>query len=157
MFFLDPVTRMNPHLNFAQAVPGVSPGRGIGIIDTLHLIEVPVAIGAMENSKAFPTEVVSGMRKWFAAYLDWMITSKNGKEEASAKNNHAVAFWTQAAVIARFAADETCLAESRRQFKEVFVRCRWPQTAASRPNSAAPSRMAIRFSNSITWPRSAKC
>ena len=43
VFFLDAKLRMNPNLNFAQAVPGVSPGRGIGIIDALHLIEVPAA------------------------------------------------------------------------------------------------------------------
>ena len=41
VFFLDPKTRMNPNLQYAQAIPGVSPGRGTGIIDTLHLIEIP--------------------------------------------------------------------------------------------------------------------
>ena len=55
VFFLDPATRMNPHLNFAQAIPGVSSGRGIGIIDTLHLIEVPPAIEAMRKSRRIPT------------------------------------------------------------------------------------------------------
>ena len=50
-----------------------------------------------------------------------MITSKNGQEEAGAKNNHAVAFWLQVAAFAGFTADEARLAECRRQFKEVFV------------------------------------
>lgn len=67
--------RMNPHLNFAQAIPGVSPGRGIGIIGSLHLIEIPVAVAALEKSQNFPAEIASGMRNWFADYLDWMITS----------------------------------------------------------------------------------
>ena len=120
-FFLDPSTRMNPHLKYAQAIPGVSPGRGIGIIDTLHLIEIPVAIETLEKSKSFPPEVAAGMRQWFADYLDWMITSGNGKEEAAAKNNHAVAYWLQVAVFARFTGDAERLAECRRQFKEVFV------------------------------------
>ena len=84
-FFLDPSTRMNPHLKYAQAIPGVSPGRGIGIIDTLHLIEIPVAIATLEKSKSFPPEVAAGMRQWFADYLDWMITSKNGQDEANAE------------------------------------------------------------------------
>src|ERR1041385_3075507 len=58
VFFLDPKTRMNPSLKYAQAIPGVSSGRGIGIIDTLHLIEVPMAIRAMQDSKAFPPETL---------------------------------------------------------------------------------------------------
>ncbi len=121
VFFLDPATRMNPHLKYAQAVPGISPGRGIGIIDTLHLIEVPSAIAAMEKSPSLPPELVAGMKKWFRDYTEWMLTSQNGRDEAVAKNNHAVAFWLQVAAFAKFTGDETRLTESRRQFKEIFV------------------------------------
>lgn len=121
VFFLDPATRMNPSLNYAQAVPGRSPGRGIGIIDTLHLIEIPVAIAAMRKSPALSPETVSGLKQWFRDYTEWMVTSKNGREEAAAVNNHSVAFWLQVAVFARFTGDEARLAECRRQFREVFV------------------------------------
>ena len=121
VFFVDPATRMNPHLQYAQAIPGVSSGRGIGIIDTLHLIEIPPAIEALQKSPAFPPETLAGLRQWFRDYTEWMLTSKNGQEEAAAKNNHAVAFWLQVAVFARFTGDEARLAESRRQFREVFV------------------------------------
>jgi beta-galactosidase len=121
VFFLDEKTRMNPNLQYAQAVPGRASGRGTGIIDTLHLIEVPRAIEAMEKSKAFTPELVSALKKWFSDYTDWMLTSKNGKEEAAAKNNHSVAFWLQVASFAKFTGDEAKLAECRRQFKEVFV------------------------------------
>jgi len=121
VFFLDPATRMNPHLRYAQAIPGVAAGRGVGIIDTLHLIEIPPAIAAMTSSRALPPERVAQLRAWFADYLEWMLTSKNGKAEAAAKNNHAVAFWLQAAVFARHTGDDKCLAECRRQFKEVFL------------------------------------
>ncbi|MEI7954296.1 MAG: alginate lyase family protein [Verrucomicrobiota bacterium] len=120
-FFLDPATRMNPHLRYAQAIPGVSPGRGIGIIDTLHLIEIPQAITAMQKAPSFTPETLAQLHKWFAAYLDWLLTSPHGKQEAAAKNNHAVAFWLQAAVFARFTGDADCLAECRRQFKDVFI------------------------------------
>jgi hypothetical protein len=120
-FFLDPATRMNPSLKFAQAIPGVSPGRGIGIIDTLHLIEVPPAIEVMQKSSAFPPEMVAGLKQWFRDYTEWMLTSKNGHDETAAKNNHAVAFWLQVAVFAKFTGDDAHLAESRRHFKEVFV------------------------------------
>jgi len=127
VFFLDTPTRMNPHLRFAQAIPGRSPGRGIGIIDTLHLAEVPLAIAAMQNSPAFPPEVLAGLKEWFRDYLGWILTSKNGLEEAVTKNNHAVACWLQVAAFAGLVGDEARLAECRRQFKEVFV-----------PNQMAP-------------------
>jgi beta-galactosidase len=121
VFFLDAKTRMNPNLNFAQAIPGVSPGRGIGIIDTLHIIEIPTAVKAMEKSKAFPAELTTGLRQWFGELAEWMVTSKNGKEEAAAKNNHSVAFHLQLAVFADFIGDAAKLAACRKQFKEVFV------------------------------------
>jgi hypothetical protein len=70
VFFLDLQTRMNPNLKYAQAIPGVTPGRGIGIIDTLHLAEVPLAVLAMEKSKAFPPEVFAGVKQWFRDYSD---------------------------------------------------------------------------------------
>jgi hypothetical protein len=121
VFFLDEKTRMNPSLQFAQAVPGVSPGRGTGIIDTLHLIEVPKAIEAMAKSPAFPPEELDGLKKWFADYVTWMRKSKNGNDEANAGNNHAVAYWLQVAVFAEFTADQANLDECRHRFTEVFV------------------------------------
>lgn len=121
VFFVEPETRMHPHLNFAQAIPGRTPGRGIGIIDTLHLIEIPPAIEAMASSPAFPPDVLAGLKQWFRDYTQWMLTSKNGREEAKTKNNHAVAYWLQIASFARFTEDEKSLAECRRRFKEIFV------------------------------------
>ncbi len=121
VFFLDSQTRMNPSLKYAQAIPGVAPGRGIGIIDTLHLAEVPLAVLAMEKSKAFPPEVLTGLKRWFRDYVEWMTTSKNGNEEATAGNNHAVAFWLQIATFSQLTGDEAKLAECRRRFKEIYV------------------------------------
>ena len=121
VFFLDPKTRMNPNLQYAQAIPGVSTGRGIGIIDTLHLIEIPNSVEAMQKSPAFPPELLAGLKQWFADYVHWMTTSKNGHDEANTTNNHAVAFWLQVAVFSQFTGNEAELAECRRRFKEVFV------------------------------------
>jgi len=121
VFFLDPATMMNPNLQYAQAIPGVSTGRGTGIIDTLHLIEVPRAIEAMEKSPAFPPDEVAGLKKWFSDYVMWMTTSKNGNDEANSLNNHAVAFWLQVAVFSQFTGDQKDMDASRDQFKNVFV------------------------------------
>jgi hypothetical protein len=127
VFFLDPRTRMNPNLQYAQAVPGASPGRSWGIIDGLHLVEIPPAIEIMQRSPAFPQEALSELKQWFHEMADWMMTSANGRAEGAAKNNHSVAYFVQIAVFARFTGDDAKLAECRRQFEEVFV-----------PNQMAP-------------------
>lgn len=136
VFFLDPATRMNPNLQYAQAVPGVASGRSFGIIDTLRLIEIPRAVEAMEKSPAFPPDVVNGLKEWFSAYISWMRTSKNGIEESNASNNHAVAYWLQVAVFAQFTGDQKDLAECRRRFEDVFV----PKQMA--PNGSFPRELA---------------
>lgn len=136
VFFLDPATRMNPNLQYAQAVPGVASGRSFGIIDTLRLIEIPRAVEAMEKSPAFPPDVVKGLKEWFSDYITWMRTSKNGIQESNASNNHAVAYWLQVAVFAEFTGNQEDLAECRRRFEEVFV----PKQMA--PDGSFPRELA---------------
>jgi hypothetical protein len=122
VFFVDPATRMNPNLEHSQVIVGkATPGRGIGIIDTLHLIEVPMAIRALEGSKSLTPELQTGLKQWFRDYLVWLRDSARGKDEGKRTNNHAVAFWLQVAAFCQVAPDDALLAECRRQFKEVFV------------------------------------
>ncbi|HEV2695636.1 MAG TPA: alginate lyase family protein [Verrucomicrobiae bacterium] len=121
VFFLDPQSKMNPNLQYAQAVPGRSPGRSYGIIDGLHLAEIPPAIMVMQKSPAFPPVVLTGLKQWFQALAVWMLTSQNGQTEAAAKNNHAVAFWLQVAVYARFTGDVEKLDQCRQQFKTILL------------------------------------
>ena len=103
-WFVDAATRMNPNLEYAQAIFGVNKGRGIGIIDTLHLVEVARAATLLTEASALSgsTEV----RSWFAQYLDWMRTSKNGQEERDANNNHGTCWVLQAGEFARFTGND---------------------------------------------------
>ena len=120
-FFLDLNTRMNPSLTYAQAIPGVTPGRGVGIIDTLHLIDVPLAVIELEKNPSFLSSTANWLRVWFKSYLSWMLSSKNGHDESIAKNNHSVAFWLQVAVFADFVGDQHAMAMAREKFKSAFV------------------------------------
>lgn len=117
-WFLDPATRMNPSLDYAQAIWGVTSGRGTGIIDTLHLVEVTRAARHLENSRAMTAAEFVSVRLWFAEYLDWMRTSKNGIEEEGAKNNHGTCWVAQAAAFAAFTGNEEAMALCRERFRE---------------------------------------
>ena len=99
-WFLDPATRMNPNLNFGQAIPGVCEGRGVGIIDTVSLLPIPDATLVLLPSAAWTDADQQGLRDWFAAYLQWLLTSKNGKDEAAAENNHGTWYDAQVAALA---------------------------------------------------------
>ncbi len=120
-WFLNPATLMNPSLTYAQAIYGITPGRGIGIIDTLHLIEVTRAARHLERAGVFTPKEASGLKDWFAAYLDWMRTSKNGKEEEAAKNNHGCCWVAQAAAFAAFTGNRDAMEFCRARYRAALL------------------------------------
>src|SRR5262249_56327936 len=87
-FFLDAPTRLKPNLEYAQFIPGVNTGRGIGLIETRGFTRVVDAIGLLERSKAWTADDDRGAKEWFTEFLRWMQESKNGRDESAAKNNH---------------------------------------------------------------------
>ena len=124
-WFLDEKTRMNPNLQYAQAIHGRFTGRGTGIIDTIHLVEVVRGASAIENSGTLSTAEIAGLKKWFSDYVAWMATSANGIAERDAANNHATCWVMQAAEFARYAG----VAEITRLCKERFQTKLIPQMA----------------------------
>src|SRR2546427_7830869 len=70
-WFIDERTRMNPNLQYAQAIHGRTTGRGTGIIDTIHLVEVARAIEAMEPSGVLAASEAKAIEQWFADYVQW--------------------------------------------------------------------------------------
>lgn len=119
-WFITPETRMNPNLQFAQAVQGVSTGRSYGIIDTLHLVEVaraasflmPNLLGAQESF---------AVRAWFSSYLAWLSTSDHGIQERDTKNNHAICWALQAAEFAGFVGNDSARSEVYRRYRDVLL------------------------------------
>lgn len=106
VWFLDTATKMNPNLNYGQAIKGQNDGRGSGIIDTRHFIKVIDGIGLLDGSKYWTAADEAGMKTWFADFLNWMQTSKNGKDEMKAPNNHGVWYDAQRMAIACFTNDD---------------------------------------------------
>eukprot|EP01133_Synstelium_polycarpum_P004777 gene4777-5564_t len=98
-WFIDPETKMNPNLLYAQAIKGLYTGRGIGIIDTIHLLDVVQGIQVLQK-ELLPADL-EGLKNWFKAYLDWLMTHPNGKTEMNAKNNHGTCFVLQVAAFSK--------------------------------------------------------
>ena len=118
-WFVDPRTRMNPSLDYAQAIKGITPGRGIGIIDTIHLMEVAQAIRRMQGE--MDADTLAAVIRWFEEYITWLTTSSNGLDEMSTKNNHATCWVMQTAVFAKLTGNESVLEMCRDRYKEVLL------------------------------------
>ncbi|HEX8848782.1 MAG TPA: alginate lyase family protein, partial [Gemmatimonadaceae bacterium] len=120
-WFVSESTRMNPSLLYAQAIKGRFTGRGTGIIDTIHLVEVARAVTVLEALGAIDGATLAGTRDWFRAYLEWMTTHRYGIDERNAGNNHSAAWALQVAEFARLVGDSARRDEMRRFFRETLV------------------------------------
>lgn len=112
VWFLDPATRMNPNANYAQGVPGRTPGRPEGVLDTYRLLRVVEAVGLIRLHE----QDLADLKRWFSAYVDWMASSENGGGEAAKTNNHGVWYDLQRAQFALFAGRPEVAREIALQF-----------------------------------------
>ncbi len=101
-WFLAPETRMNPHLEYAQSIPGKCTGRGIGIIDTMHLPELLDSIALLSETGALGPEELEELKLWMEQYCLWCETSSNGRDEQKQKNNHGTWYDVQVAALGLF-------------------------------------------------------
>jgi hypothetical protein len=108
-WFVDPATRMNPNLEFGQAIRGITEGRGTGLIDTVSLIHCVQGIALLNTVGSLARELLGGLRDWFSQFLHWMITSKKGLDEKKSGNNHATWWAAQVAAYASFLNDNDAL------------------------------------------------
>ena len=126
-WFIDPETIMNPHLRYAQAIKNVVTGRSIGVIDTIHLVEVARAASVLDQGGAMAAADRDGVKKWFKDYLTWITTHEYGTKERDAENNHGTCWVMQAAEFARYTGNQEVGEFCRERFKKVLL-----------PNQMAP-------------------
>lgn len=120
-WFIDPETRMNPNLLYAQAIKGVTTGRGVGIIDTIHLLEVVRSLEILEKDGIISTGDMKACRSWFSGYLHWLTTHPYGIDEMNAQNNHATCWVMQAASFAKFTGNEEIASLCIEKYKQVLL------------------------------------
>jgi hypothetical protein len=120
-WFIDPATLMNPNLLYAQAIKGRFTGRGIGIIDTIQLMEVVQGLMAILNAKSMNQNDLTAIRNWFDQYLQWLTTHKYGKDEMNAENNHGTCWVMQVACFAKFTGNKQITGFCIDRYKKVLL------------------------------------
>ena len=120
VWFLNRDTRMNPHLEYSQIVPGLNGNkwRCFGLIDSYSFVEMLDAVQLLEGSKAFTAKDSKQLKAWFSQFLNWLLTSGQGIEEGLQPNNHATAYDVQVIAYANYVGNQKVLNERLSQFHQ---------------------------------------
>ena len=121
-WFVDPATRMNPHLKYAQKIPGKNEGSRFGIIDGSAFPKVVDAILLLEDHPAWDPAMSVSTRDWFSSFLEWLLTSEFGKQELAAPNNHGSWCAVQVLSYALFTEDTATSDSLIREFRDVRIK-----------------------------------
>lgn len=154
-WFADPDTRMIPRMDYGQMTPsssnesftvqtkpsfGPTPatpagGRFEGILETLPLVEVALAIPFLADSPALTDVDRAAVAAWFSAYLHWLTEPQDSGPRLGAlardqKNHHGSSWLLQVAAYAILTAPETTapkaegqtFVELRHRFRTVTLR-----------------------------------
>jgi hypothetical protein len=106
-WFLDANSRMNPHLKYAQVVPGREGGspRGAGIIEFKDVFYFLDGARLLARDKYLTRKEIARLKEWFSEYVEWLETSPQGLREAHSVNNHGTFYDLQLGAIAAFLGD----------------------------------------------------
>lgn len=107
-WFINESTLMNPHLKFAQSVPGNPKGRRSGILDgrviALYVLD---GLSIISESDHWTTEDDQQMNQWLQDYLTWLTDSELGKSGAQQENNHGSWYKFHVAALALYLGDRS--------------------------------------------------
>ena len=111
---------MNPNLEYSQVVMGKdnNKGRSSGLIDTYSFIEMLEAVTLLEKSHSFTGVDSKALKAWFERLTEWMLTSPQGKKEATSVNNHSVSYDTQIIAFALYSGNRGLAEKTIKAFPE---------------------------------------
>ena len=113
-WFISPKTRMNPHLRYAQVKPGRGEGSRTGIIEAKDFYFFLDAVRILRDASTLSVADHDSFAEWLREYLQWLLTSKQGREEQRAANNHGTCYDLQVASIAAYLGDLSQLLDTLR-------------------------------------------
>lgn len=102
VWFVDPATRMNPDLEYGQAIRGRTTGRGIGLIDARPFIWVVQGLALLRARYPDP-RTDEAVVDWFRQFTQWMRWSGKGRDELYNGNNHSTWWVAQVAAYGLYA------------------------------------------------------
>lgn len=104
-WFVNPKTRMNPNLEYAQGIRNLNLGRPAGIIEGRIFIRAIQGMEFLIEAGNWDAKDQAAVRKWFEEYLHWLTQSRNGLEEKNSGDDYA-SWWTaQVAAVSTFVGD----------------------------------------------------
>jgi len=120
-WFINPATMMAPNMNYAQAIKGRVPGRGVGLIDGIHFVEPVQSIMVLHDAGQISDADYQLFQSWFAEFLNWMMTHEYGIDERDRKNNHGTCWIMQASIYAKLTENQEILDYCIDRFKTVIL------------------------------------
>ncbi len=103
-FFVNKDTRMKPHLKYGQVRMGHDGNEGApaGLIEMKDMYYYLDAVRLIDQAGSLSSASREGFRDWLGTYLQWLLSSRQGKAERTAENNHGTCYDLQVAAIAAF-------------------------------------------------------
>jgi len=120
-WFINADTKMNPQLLYAQAIKGRHTGRGIGIIDAIHFMEVVQSLIVLENLSQVQNEDMTAYRQWFSSFVEWLTTHPYGLKEMEHPNNHSTCWNMQVGLYAVFTHNKHLVSACRDRYTNIIL------------------------------------
>ena len=121
-WFIESKTKMNPHLQYSQSVPGNPKSRRSGILDGRGIpLKVLDAITLLSKSKYWTEEEKLGINKWLIEYTIWLVYSKTGIAGSKQENNHGSWYNTQMAALGYYTGDIAIVKNAVEKTKNLLI------------------------------------
>ena len=157
-WFVEESSRMNPNLEFAQAIPGINNGTGGGIIDfsdhhkLLDILDAMTMLQASSDthvSQTWSESDAEALRQWVIDFKVWLNASHHAHQEQGSSNNHGTWFDVMASGLAVYTKDT----QGVRQLCDSFLRDRLAvqvQPAGASVEHGGPNAGALPMEDSRT-------
>ena len=106
VWFLNPATRMNPNLKYAQCRPGHNDGTKSGVLDGRMMTRALEGSLLIADSGELSDTEMEGLKAWAGEYFKWLQTGELALQEAASKNNHGSFFDLQAMYFALYSGNK---------------------------------------------------